>query len=89
MLDQIKLALRYKNDLFNSEIEMYIAACKNNLKLAGIDEEKINEGDDSIMNAVICYCKWQLNFQGKGEQWERIYKDLKTALALDSNYNVH
>lgn len=89
MLDQIKLALRYKNNLFDSEIQMYIAACKNNLKLAGIDESKINEGDDSIMNAVICYCKWQLNFQGKGAEWKEIYKDLRTALALDSNYNVH
>ena len=89
MLDQIKLALRYRNGLFDSEIHLYIEACKNNLKLAGVDGEKIAESDDSIMNAVICYCKWQLNFQGKGAEWERIYKDLRTALALDSNYNVH
>lgn len=89
MLDQVKLALRYRNKLFDSEIQMYIEACKNNLKLAGIDEEKIVESDDSIVNAVTCYCKWQLNFQNNGAEWEKIYKDLKTSLALDTNYNVY
>ncbi len=87
MLEKVKLALRYKNNLFDDEIEMYIEACKNNLKLGGI--EAIDETDKSIINVVICYCKWQLNFQNEGEKWEKVYKDLRTALALDMNYHVH
>lgn len=89
MLDKVKLAIRYRNDLFDNEITMYIEACKNELKRVGIDENKINKSDDSIMNVIVCYCKWQLNFQGNGEKWEKIYKDLKTAMVLDSSYNVH
>ncbi len=89
MLDKVKLALRYRNTLFDDEINMLIEACKNNLILSGINKEKIVETDSSILNAVICYCKWQLNFQGNGEQWGKVYKDVKTALALDVNYCVH
>lgn len=89
MLEKIKLALRYKNNLFDNEITMYINACRNNLVLAGISKDKIIDTDDTILNVIVCYCKWQLNFQGNGEKWEKVYKDLKTALALDANYCVH
>ena len=89
MLEKVKLALRYRNSLFDHEINMYISACKREMKQAGIDENKMADADDSIVNAVVCYCKWQLNFQGKGDKWERIYKGMKTSLALDVNYNVH
>lgn len=89
MLEKIKLALRYRNNLFDEEIKMYIEACKNNLVLSGIDENKFTDTDMSILNAVICYCKWQLNFQNEGEKWEKVYKDLKVSLALDKRYNVH
>ena len=64
MLEKVKLALRYKNNLFDEEIKMYIEACKNNLALSGIYKERITvEDDKSIINVVVCYCKWQLNFQ--------------------------
>lgn len=87
MLEQIKLAIRYKNEIFDKEIKLYIEACKKNLVLAGIKSDKIIETDESILNAVIAYVKWQLNFQGRGIEWEKIYKDLKLSLALDSNYH--
>lgn len=89
MLEQVKLALRYKTNFFDDEINMYIKACMNDMKLAGVDENKMTDENESIMNAIISYCKWQLNFQNRGEKWEEIYKGLKTALALDMNYNVH
>lgn len=89
MLEKVKLALRYRNNLFDEEINVYIDSCFNNLKLADIDEAKLVETDNNIVNVVICYCKWQLNFQDKGQEWERVYKDLKTAIALDKNYSVH
>lgn len=87
MLEQIKLAIRYKNEIFDKEIKLYIEACKKNLILAGIRSDKIVETDESILNAVIAYVKWQLNFQGKGTEWEKIYKDLRLSLTLDSNYH--
>ena len=86
MLEKVKLAIRYRNNLFDDEINMYIKSCKNNLILAGINADKIIDTDESILNTVISYVKWQLNFQGRGVEWERIYKDLKLSLCLDSNY---
>ena len=86
MLEIVKLAIRYRNDIFDDEIFMYIEACKNNLVLAGINADKIIDTDDSIINTVISYVKWQLNYQGRGTDWEKIYKDLKLSLCLDSNY---
>lgn len=86
MLEKVKLALRLKNNLFDDEINLYIDACKSNLTLGGINPEKYVATDNGLMNAVICYVKWQMNFQGKAEQWEKIYKDLRLSLVLDSRY---
>lgn len=86
MLDDVKLAIRYKTNLFDDEINLYISSCKKNLILAGINADKIIDTDESIINTVIAYIKWQLNYQGRGKDWEKIYKDLKLSLTLDSNY---
>ena len=88
MLEKIKLACRYRTATFDEEIKMYIKSCKNDLILGGVQETKIVDTDESIQTTVIAYCKWQLNFQGQGERWEKIYKNLKTSLALDSRYNT-
>ena len=87
MLDTVKLACRYRTATFDTEIEMYIKSCKNDLILGGVNEKKITDEDESIQTTVIAYCKWQLNFQGQGERWEKIYKNLKTSLVLDSRYH--
>ena len=86
MLEKVKLALRLRNNLFDDEINLYIDACKSNLTHPGINPNKFLETDSAVMNAVICYVKWQMNFQGKAEQWEKIYKDLRLSLVLDSRY---
>ena len=86
MLEKVKLAIRYKNALFDNEILMYISSCKKQLLRAGILENKIIDTDESIVNTVIAYVKWQINFQGRGNEWEKIYKDLRLSLTLDSNY---
>ena len=87
MLDTIKLALRYRTDIFDDEINVYIQSCKNDLILGGVAEEKMVDADDSIQATAIAYCKWQLNFQGQGEKWEKIYKSLRTSIVLDSRYH--
>ena len=83
MLETVKLALRYRTSVFDSEIQTYINACLNDLK--AVDVSTDNE-DETITSTCISYCKWQLNFQDKGETWEKIYKNQKTALVLDSRY---
>lgn len=86
MLERIKLALRYNNSIFDKEIIGYIEACKKNLILAGVNEDKIVETDESIITTIVAYCKWQLNFQSRGVEWEKIYNNLKLSLTLDSRY---
>ena len=86
MLPKIKLALRYKNELFDNEILMYVNSCTEDLILAGIDKSLITEEDYAIVHTATAFCKWQLNFQGKGAEWEKIYKGLKTSLALNTKY---
>ncbi len=87
MLETIKLALRYRTTTFDDEIYVYIQSCKNDLILGGVNTDKIVDADESIQATVIAYCKWQLNFQGQSERWEKIYKNLKTSLVLDSRYH--
>ena len=86
MLEKVKIAIKQKSNLFDDEIMLYIDACKINLTHPGINPNKFLETDSAVMNAVICYVKWQMNYQGKGDQWERIYKDLRLALVLHKRY---
>lgn len=87
MLEKIKLACRYRTTTFDDEISLYIKSCKNDLILGGCNEEKLVDYDESIITTTIAYCKWQLNFQEQGERWEKIYKNLKASLVLDSRYH--
>lgn len=86
MLENIKLALRYNNNIFDDELRMYIEACKNDLIHGGVNKEKIDDEDESVCAIVLSYCKWFLNFEGKGEAWEKIYRSLKASIVLDSRY---
>lgn len=86
MLEIVKLALKRNTNLFDDEISLYIDACKIDLTRTGVNANKFVETDSGIMNAVICFCKWHMNFDGRGEQWEKIYKDLRLSLTLDSRY---
>lgn len=86
MLDIIKLAMRYRTDVFDNEINMYINSCITNLVHAGVNPLKIVESDDAIINTITSFVKWQMNFENRGAEWEKIYKDLRLSITLDSNY---
>ena len=89
MLEKIKLALRYSNNLFDDEVNGLIAACKNDLERVGVSLEKLYDDeavDPAILNAVICFCKWQLNFQRDGERWGKLYREIRQDIALDGDY---
>lgn len=86
MLDIIKLALRLSNDLFDEEIKMYVQSCKNDLVLGGVNKDKLDDTDQSLQAVVIAYVKHMMNYQGDGEKWQKIYVNMKTSLALNSDY---
>lgn len=86
MLEQIKLALRQRNNIFDKELELLISACENDLIRVGVDKSKILDPDETIVHACICYCKWQTNFQNRGEEWGKLYRELRLDIALDGDY---
>ena len=79
MLDKIRLALRLTNNIFDAEIESHIAACRVDLKLAGI---KINENCPLTLHAYTLWCKGHFGFADIGEKYLQVYESLKTPLRL-------
>lgn len=87
MLETVKLALKYRTDLFDTELETYIDSCKSDLVFGGMSEKKWQEDDNAIVSVVVAYCKWFTNYQGQGDRWEKIYKSLKTSIVLNKGYH--
>ena len=87
MVKQIKKSMRISHSALDDDIQMNIETCALDLGVAGVyfDED---EPDNLIQKAFELYTKWQFDFMGKAEQFERAYKNLKDALALCGDYNV-
>ena len=93
----IKLALRFKTDAFNGEIQDNILIALDDLARVGVFRAMIekdnflsckdgNDMDSLIYKACELYCKWHFNFLGKGEQFRHNYENLRDALSLYSEY---
>jgi len=80
MLEKIKLALRLTNNSFDAEVEALIAACKADLRIAGVI--RIEDSDPLILQAVTLYCKGNFGFADIGEKYLTAYENLKTPLRL-------
>lgn len=87
MLDKVKLALRYRNNFFDDEIQTLIDSCIRELKNSGIKEEKLTDEDASVVACVVAYCKYQLNHQGQWQQWKTVYENCRLSIVLDHNYH--
>lgn len=84
MLERVKLALRIKTAVFDSEITDLIAAALADLGIAGVTT--LSETDALIIRAVITYCK--ANF-GEPDGYERLkaaYDEQKAQLRTASGY---
>ena len=82
---EIKKSMRISHDALDDDIKRNIDTCKLDLNIAGVygkDDDKL------IVKACELYTKWQHDYQGKGEQFEKAYRNLKDALALCGDYNV-
>lgn len=86
VLDRVKLAMRYRNNMFDTEINGLTDACKADLVRLGVKETLIVSTDETIVHIMTCYCKWQLNYQGDGEKWGNLYRELRQDLSLDATY---
>lgn len=72
MFELVKLALRIATDAFDSEIQLYIDDCCEEMKGLGVTD--VNESSDpQIQSAVIAYCKWKFGYNDDAARWEQIY----------------
>ena len=84
MLDQVKMALRIKTNVYDSELTYLIAAAKLDLGIAGVVLP--GELDELVTRAIITYCK--LSF-GIPEDYDRLkvsYDEQKAQLATCTGY---
>lgn len=77
----IKRALRVTTPMLNDEILDNIEAAKADMRRLGIDTESDNK---LIQKAAELYCKWQFDFQGKGEQFMKCYKEMVDSMRLST-----
>ena len=85
MLEEIKQSMRISHNALNNNILDDIEICKIDLSIAGVYCE---DNDKLLQKACELYVKWQNNYLGKGEQFEKAYRSLKDAMALCGDYNV-
>ena len=86
MLESIKMALRIKSSVFDTEIMELIEAALLDLKISGI--VNIQSDDPLIIHAVKIYCKIHFGENKDSEKYQKSYDMLKQHLSLCGEYNV-
>ena len=88
MLAKIKLSMRIFHNALDPDIESNIDSCMLDLKRVGVSAIYADSGasDALIQKAAELYCKWQYDFDGKGEQYQKAYEKLRDALSLCDTY---
>lgn len=82
-LEEGKAAVRITNSRLDQEVQDTMDAALLDLGTAGVRGVQ----DALIDMAVKQYLRWQFNYMGKAEQYQKAYADLKSALSLIPEYN--
>lgn len=85
ILEKVKADLRFDFDDLDNDVSDNISAALLELRAAGV-KSGTEEMDMLTLRAVKLYCRWQYNFDGRAEQYEKAYSALKTALSLDTDH---
>ncbi|WP_424766494.1 phage head-tail connector protein [Paenibacillus sp. sgz302251] len=92
MLTDIKQALRISasTTIYDTEVMDLIAAARDDLRLAGVIDSKVeNDADTLIKRAITTYCKAQFGFDNSdAERFQKSYDMLKMHLTLSQEYTV-
>lgn len=88
MLEDVKTALRLRNNAFNAEVTDLISAAREDLKLSGVSSEKVALDDDPLIKrAVITYCKAHFGYDNPDAvRFQDSYVMLKQHLSLAGDY---
>lgn len=84
-VSEIARAMRISHNRLNQDIENNIVACVLDLQRVGVC---INErSDDKLIDkAVELFCKSDFDYQGKGENFQKKYEQLRDSLSLCERY---
>lgn len=90
MFNEIKQALKLSISAFDDEIKSNIDTALLELSRVGVNVDGITNtsenADKLVLKACELYCKWQFNFMGKAEQFEKNFNSLRDALSVTSSY---
>jgi hypothetical protein len=89
LLDDVRLSLRLTQDIFDSEIQDIIDACKRDLILSGVSASIVNRKriDPLIKRAITLYSKGHFGYADITEKYLQSYEMLKISLCLAGDYN--
>lgn len=84
---EVQASLRMASTAVTDEIEDTMAAARLDMARVGIDTSEST--DDELTDLLIkLYCKWQLNYEEKGEQYRKNYEALRDSMSLSSTYRA-
>lgn len=88
MLEKIKLSMRIFHNVLDDDILSNVNACMLDLQRVGVsDDVTIKEtANELVCKAAELYYKWQVDYNGKGEQYRQAYEKLRDALSLCGSY---
>ena len=88
MLEKIKLSMRIFHNVIDSEIAGNIDVCMKDMQRVGVGKTiAVSSSDDALIaKAAELYCKWQYDFNGKGEKFQKAYENLRDAMSLCEEY---
>ena len=88
MLEKIKMSMRIFHTVLDDDVSQNIDACMLDLKRVGVNAEiAIPDAEDAlIVKAAELYCKWQYDFNGKGDQYQKAYENLRDSISMCEDY---
>jgi len=84
LMCKARLWLGISNHAFDADIADTLEAGKLDLGISGVYKLDGSLAEQALKN----YIRWQYNYQGGAERYERMYRELKRALGLCSDYNT-
>ena len=87
MLQDVKIALRVSNTVYDSEVNDLIESARLDLIQSGVSSELANSEDPLIKRAITTYCKANFGYDNpEAERFQESYNMLKQHLSLAGDY---
>ncbi|GMU16086.1 hypothetical protein [Waltera acetigignens] len=83
-VEEIRQSMLIKHNKFDSGIKRYVDTCLQDMQMAGVN---IKKESNLLDTACEFYCKWQFDYMGQGERYEKEYEALRDTMSLSGLYN--